>query len=64
MLFFQDKVEFLGKVVTKEGISTSTRKIDAVVKMAPPENLKQLYTIFPRDSQSLQKVCSIASRPK
>ena len=38
----QDKVEFLCKVVTKEGISTSTRKIEAVLKIAPPENLKQL----------------------
>ena len=44
--FLQDKVEFLGKVVTKEGIATSTRKVSAVLQMAPPENLTQLRSFL------------------
>ena len=44
--FFQDKVEFLGKVVTKEGIATSSRKVSAVLQIAPPENLTQLRSFL------------------
>ena len=46
MLFFKDKVEFLGKVITKAGIATSTRKIDAILKMLPPQNLMHLRSFL------------------
>ena len=62
VLFFQDKVEFLGKVVTKEGIATSTKKTEVVLQMATRESYTT--TIISKDSKSLQKVCSAASRPK
>ena len=44
--FFQDKVEFLGKVITKEGIATSTKKFEAILKMVPPENLTQVRSFL------------------
>ena len=46
MLFFQDKVEFLGKVVTKEGIVASSGKVEAVLKVPPPQSLTQLRSFL------------------
>ena len=46
MLFFSDKVEFLGKVVTKEGISATSKKIEAISKISPPENITQLRSFL------------------
>ena len=44
--FFQDKVEFLGKVVTKEGIAASSGKVEAVLKIPPPQSLTQLRSFL------------------
>ena len=34
-------MEFLGKVITKEGIAASSGKVEAVLKIPPPQNLTQ-----------------------
>ena len=44
--FFSDKVEFLGKMITKEGISASNKKIEAISKISPPENIIQLRSFL------------------
>ena len=46
MFFFQDKVEFLGKSATKEGIATSSRQVEAVLKIPPPQSLTQLRSFL------------------
>ena len=55
--FFQDKVEFLGKVVTKEGIAEGGSSFKNTTTT-------ESYTakIISGDSQPLQEVCSIVSR--
>ena len=37
--FFKNNLEFLGFVVTKEGVKPVPAKIDAIEKMKTPENL-------------------------
>ena len=39
-------MEFLGKVVTKEGIVASSRKVVAVLKIPPPQSLTQLRSFL------------------
>ena len=36
------EVEYLGNVVTKDGLKPNNRNLDAVKKFLPPANLKQL----------------------
>ena len=37
---FRDSLKFLGYVLSKEGVSTCPEKVQAMVKMAPPANIK------------------------
>lgn len=43
---FQERVEFLGHVVSSEGIATSSEKIDAVRDWPRPQNLKELRSFL------------------
>ena len=43
--FFQDSVEYLGSVVSKEGIQTSKRKIEAILKVKTPTNQTRVEII-------------------
>ena len=44
--FFQDSVEYLGSVVSKEGIQTSKRKIEALLKVKPPTYQTELKSFL------------------
>ena len=44
--FFQDSVEYLGRVVSKEGIQTSKRKIEAILKVKPQTNQQDLKSFL------------------
>ena len=44
--FFQDSVEYLGSVVSKEGIQTSKRKIEAILKVKTPTNQTELKSFL------------------
>ena len=40
--FMQDSVEYLGHIVNKNGIQMSPKKVEAIVKMPRPKDLKEL----------------------
>lgn len=44
--FFQEQVEFLGHVVSRDGITTSSDKIQAVRDWPEPKNLKELRSFL------------------
>ena len=44
--FFQEEVNFLGHVVTKDGIKPDPEKVCVVVSMPPPRNKKDLQTFL------------------
>ncbi|TMS36582.1 hypothetical protein L596_003715 [Steinernema carpocapsae] len=44
--FFCDRIEFLGHVVSAEGISTSPEKVEAMLKMPAPKNLKEVKSFL------------------
>lgn len=44
--FLSECVEFLGYVVTSEGIKADSKKVDAINKMEPPNNLKGLKSFL------------------
>ena len=44
--FLQNSVEYLGQVVSAQGIDTSERKVEAVLKMSPPTNQRSLRSFL------------------
>ena len=46
--FFHDSVEYLGSVVSKEGIQTSKREIEAILKVKTPTNQTELKSFLGR----------------
>ena len=44
--FMQKSVEYLGKVVSAEGIQTSKRKVEAIQKLTPPTNQRSLRSLL------------------
>ena len=44
--FLQNSVEYLGQVVSAQGIDTSQRKAEAVLKMSPPTNQRSLRSFL------------------
>ena len=44
--FMQKSVEYLGQVVTAEGIQTSQRKVEAIQSLTPPSNQKSLRSLL------------------
>ena len=44
--FFQESVEYLGNVVSKEGIHTSERKIKAITSVPPPTDVSKLRSFL------------------
>ena len=45
-VFFHQKLEWLGHLITPEGIRCTPAKVDAVRKLKPPETLKQLRSVL------------------
>ena len=44
--FFKHEVEFLGFVVSKEGIMTNPKKVDSILKFSYPKTLKELRSFL------------------
>ena len=44
--FFQESVEYLGQVVSREGIHPSSKKIEAILKVQPPTDLSELRSFL------------------
>ena len=44
--FLQKSVEYLGQVVSTQGIDTSERKVEAILKMSPPTNQRSLRSFL------------------
>ena len=44
--FFEKSVEYLGQIVSKEGIHPSQKKIEAILKVDPPEDQTQLRSFL------------------
>ena len=44
--FFKEKVNILGRTVSKHGMSPAQKTVDAIQKLQPPTNLKQLQSII------------------
>jgi hypothetical protein len=40
--FWLDKVEFLGHVITKEGITVNPNKVQAILDWKAPNNVKEI----------------------
>ena len=45
-VFASKSIEFLGHNVSAEGISPSTKKVEAIVDMHPPKNLNEVMTVI------------------
>lgn len=46
LVFFCEKIKFLGHLITPEGILTNPEKIEAISKMVPPRNVRHLKTFL------------------
>ena len=44
--FFQESVEYLGHIVSKQGISTSPRKVSAIANVHPPTDVSKLRSFL------------------
>lgn len=44
--FFQNQLEYLGNVITAEGIQTSTEKVTAIARAPAPSNKQQLRSLL------------------
>ena len=44
--FFEDSVEYLGQVVSREGIQPSDKKVEAILKVQPPADLSELRSFL------------------
>ena len=44
--FFQKSVEYLGQVVSKEGVQPSSKKVEAILKVQPPTDLTELRSFL------------------
>lgn len=69
--FFRNSVEFLGFIISSEGIMTNPAKVEAIAKLPYPENIKQLrsflglsgyYRRFIKDYAMLAKPLTILLR--
>jgi len=58
--FLQELVEYLGHVVRKEGIQTSKRKIEAILKVNAPTNRRELKSLLNWNGKPLWKVYSMS----
>lgn len=43
---FQDQVEFLGHIISKEGVTPNPEKIEAVLAWPPPENVREVRSFL------------------
>ena len=44
--FFQESVEYLGQVVSREGVHPSRKKVEAILKVQPPTDLSELRSFL------------------
>ena len=44
--FFQESVEYLGQVVSREGIHPSSKKVEAILKVQPPTDISELRSFL------------------
>ena len=44
--FNKDSLEYLGYVIEKMGLNTSTKKVKAIIEALPPKNRKQLKSFL------------------
>lgn len=44
--FFQEEIEFLGFVISRHGIKTNPKKVQAIVNLPPPKTLKDLRSFL------------------
>ena len=44
--FFRESVEYLGKIISSEGLHTSPTKVEAILKVAPPTDVSQLRSFL------------------
>jgi len=44
--FFQDRIEYLGHIIDKQGIHPHPAKIDAITKMTFPKNTAELHSFL------------------
>ena len=45
-IFFANEIEYIGFLINKNGICVNPRKIDPVINMPQPTNVKQLQSFF------------------
>jgi hypothetical protein len=43
-LFCAHKIEYLGYILTREGIKPQPKKVQAILALNPPNNIKELTT--------------------
>ncbi len=44
--FFQESVEYLGKIISSEGLQSSPKKVEAILKVAPPTDISELRSFL------------------
>lgn len=44
--FLKEEVELLGRIMTAEGVKVNPKKVDAIVKMPDPQNVKELSSFL------------------
>lgn len=50
-------MEYLGHIISRDGVATDSKKIEAVVKWPAPRTIKELQGFF-GSNWVLQKICS------
>ena len=55
--FFKKHIQYLGHLISDEGIQPLSEKLESIAKMPVPQNAKQVKTIFGTCSL-LQKICT------
>ena len=46
MRIFQERVEYLGHIISKNGIKTNPKKIEAIVKWPQPQTVTQMHSFL------------------
>ena len=59
--FFKKHIQYLGHLISDEGIQSLPEKLESIAKMPVPQNAKQVETIF-RTCRLLQKICTMFLR--
>ena len=44
--FFQESVEYLGKIISSEGLHPSPKKVEAILKVSPPTDVSELRSFL------------------